>query len=138
MAEVIFIYNGLSITIQCQKDENLKDICQRFEDKVNEELSKIYFIYGGKIIHINQTFNNIYKEYNKDVNIIKILVYSFENNNSNDNEKEKSQDIICPKCENNCLINISEYKINISGCKYYHNTNNISLREFINNQKIDS
>ena len=115
----------------------MKDICQKFANKVKEELSKIYFLYGGKVLDINQTFNNIFKEYDKKNIIITILVYSYENNNSN-NSKENSKDIICPKCENNCLININEYKINITGCKYYHNTNNITLNEFINNQKIDS
>ena len=134
MEKIIFIYNGKSTTIQCQKDEYLKDICQKFASKVNAELSKIYFLYGGKVLDINQTFNNIY---DKNYNIIKILVYSLENNNSN-NSKENPKEIICPKCENNCLINFDEYKINTSGCKFYHNTNNITLNEFINSQKIDS
>ena len=137
MAEIIFIYNTLPIYIPCKKDECLKDICQRFANKVRIELSQFYFLYGGKVLDIKQSFNNILKECDRNSNRIKILVYSIENDNTNNN-KEESKEIICNKCGNICLLNINEYKISISGCKYYHNTNNITLNKFINFQKIDN
>jgi len=137
MVEIEFTYNTLPTVIQCQKDECMKDICQRFANKVRIELSKVYFLYRGQTLDINQSFNKILKEDDKNSNRINILVYSSENNNFNNN-LENSKEIICSKCGNICLINFNEYKINISGCKNNHNINGISLNEFQNFQKIDS
>ena len=38
-----------------------------------------------------------------------------------------SKDIICPECKDNILINIKNFKINLSGCKQNHKKNNIIL-----------
>ena len=136
MVEIEFTYNSLPTVIQCQKDEYMKDICQRFSNKVRIELSKVYFLYRGQTLDINQAFNKILKEDDKNSNRINLLVYSYDNNNLNNNF-ENSKEIICSKCGNICLINFNEYKINISGCKNNHSINGISLNEFQNFQKID-
>ena len=52
-------------------------------------------------------------------------------------EKEmKSKEVICPKCNENILLNLKEYKINLYDCKNKHNINNILFEEFIKTQKI--
>ena len=40
----------------------------------------------------------------------------------------KSKEIICPKCNENILIKIDEYKINLYNCKSNHEINNILLK----------
>ena len=137
MAEIIFTYNTIPTSIQCQKNESMKEICQRFADKVKINLSEVLFLYGGQTLDINQTFNNILKDCDKNSNSINILVYSYENKNENNN-LEISKEIICSNCRNICLINFNKYKINISGCINNHNINGITLDEFKNLQKIDS
>ena len=138
MTEIIFIYNTLPVSIQCDKNELMREIFQRFANKVKIDLSEVYFLYGGgQIQDINQKFNDILKDYDKNLNSFKILVYSYENKNENNN-LEIIKEIICGKCRNICLINFNKYKINISGCINNHYINNITLDEFLNLQKIDS
>ena len=137
MAEIIFTYNTLPTVIPCKKNECMKDICQRFANKVRIELSTVYFLYRGQTLDINQTLNNILNECDKNSNRINILVYSSENKNLN-NILENSKEIICSKCGNICFFKFNGYKINISRCKNNHNVNGISLKEFQNFQKIDS
>ena len=49
----------------------------------------------------------------------------------------QSKDIICPKCNENILIIIKDYKINLYNCKNGHKINDILFNEFENTQKID-
>ena len=78
------------------------------------------------------TLNQIIKDKNEKINI---LVY---NNESKENEKEIIlNEIICPECKENILINIKDYKINLYDCKNEHKIENISLNEYENKQKLD-
>ena len=61
-----------------------------------------------------------------------------------ENQKEKNEkkykmlkDIICPKCKQNILIDIKDFKINLHGCKNNHTINNILLDNFKETQKED-
>ena len=44
--------------------------------------------------------------------------------------------VICPKCKDVCILNIKNYKINLTGCKNGHNTRNIFLNDFKETQMI--
>ena len=48
-----------------------------------------------------------------------------------------SNDIICPECKENILLNIKNCKINLFGCKNNHNYYNILLNNFKASQTID-
>ena len=48
----------------------------------------------------------------------------------------KSKEIIYPKCNENILIKIDNYKINLFNCKNNHNIDNILLNEYENNIDI--
>ena len=82
MAEIIFIFEGTYISIQCNINQKMKEICTQFCSKIKLNINSLTFLYGEKILNLDKTFNEIAKE-----NKIKILVF----NNDNDNE-------ICPKC----------------------------------------
>ena len=136
MAEIIFIYNGNKTNIQCNLDDKMKEICQKFAIKTQNDINIIYFIYNGNIINENLTFSEHINEEDKKKNIMNILVYD----NENKKIREclfKSKEIICPICKENNLININDYKINLYGCKYKHNIRNILLKDYENTQKID-
>jgi len=137
MAEVLFIYEGEKIIIQCNNlEEKMKDIVNKFKNKVKkEESNNLCYIYNGDIINENLKLNQIIKDKNEKK--INILV----NNNKNkvkEKEKEKiSNEIICPECKENILINIKDYKINLYGYKNGHKIENILLNEYEKIQKID-
>ena len=84
MAEIVFIYDGQNITIQCNINQKMKDICINLSNKINTNINSLTFLYGGRILNIEKKYNEITKE-----NKITILVYK----NEEENEEE-----ICPKC----------------------------------------
>jgi len=68
-------------------------------------------------------------------NIMNIVVNENNDPIRKDNIKE-SKEIICPKCNENILIKIDEYKIYLFNCKNNHEKNNILLNEYENNIDI--
>ena len=44
MAKVIFSYKGIETEIQCNINDNIKDIIKRYETKIGIDISKLYFI----------------------------------------------------------------------------------------------
>lgn len=136
MAEITFIYNGNSMAIQCQKDESIGDAFNKSSLKSGLELSNYYFLYSGNTIESNLTFNQLAQEEDKIKNKMKILVYSSDKNNEN-KSTENSKDIICPKCGENCLIDIQDYKIFFYNCKNEHKVSDIPLDKFEKTQEVD-
>ena len=136
MEKLIFNYKGIETIIQCNINDKIKDIYKRYENKLGIDISKLYFIYNGNKINDNLILNEIINEEDKRRNIMNILVS--ENNETIIKENIiKSKEIICPKCKENILIKLNEYKINLCNCKNNHNINNILLNEYENINKID-
>ena len=73
----------------------------------------------------------------KDKNGKKINIFVYNNKNKDNKKKIISNEIICPECKENILININNYKINLYECKNGHKKENILLNEYENMQKID-
>ena len=46
-AKVIFNLEGIDVTIQCSKNEKMKDICQKYVNKINKNINSLIFLYGG-------------------------------------------------------------------------------------------
>ena len=136
MAEVVFDYNANKVTIQCQKNEKMKDIFQRFTNKINIKSNQIFYIYAGNnIVNYELTFKEIVNDEDKKRNKMIIVVYD-ANNTFINNIIIKSFEIICPECFENSKININEYKISLE-CKNGHKVDDIHFNEFENMQKID-
>ena len=137
MAEVIFDYDSLCINIQCNINDKMKDIINKFRAKIEKkEQSILYYLYNGRTINEELTFNEQANDYDKSRKKMNILVTSDEENNSK-NKRIVSNDVICPECNENILINIKDFKINLSECKNKHTINNILLNKFEETQKLD-
>ena len=74
MAEVFFIFGGLSIAIQCDINQKMKEICINLSNKINTDLNSLIFIYGDSVLDIEKKINEITKE-----NKMTILVYKCKN-----------------------------------------------------------
>ena len=48
----------------------------------------------------------------------------------------KSNEVICPRCNENCLIKIKDYKVILYNCKDNHETI-LSMNEYEETQKIN-
>ena len=133
-AKVIFNYNGSEITIQCNINDKMKDIIDKFVFKACKKENNLYYLYNGNNINFDLTFDKQANDFDKNRKIMNIIV---SNNDEDKNNEIISKDIICPECKENALIDINNFKINLSGCKNNHIKNNILLNEFDNYQKID-
>ena len=136
MINVIFTLKGMNTIIQCNKEDKLKDICNKYAHNMGIDINLIYFLYNGIILDfdLNQQIDIIVK----DKNEMNILVYEKYNSTVKTDESIiQSKEIICPKCKENCKIKINDYKINFYDCKNNHEINNILLDEFINTQHIN-
>ena len=133
MSKIIFSYNGLETIIQCNEEEKMKEIIKRYLNKIKVE-ENIYFIYNGIMVNEKLKYGEIIKEEDKKRNIMNILVYEINMKTEKENIN-KINEIICPECKENILININEYKINLYNCKNKHKYNDILISEY--NQNID-
>jgi surface protein len=141
MTEVEFNYNGIATTIQCNRNDKMIDICQKFESKSQLKEKTIFYLYGGKEIKINNTitFDELANTNDKERNKMNILVV--EMNCSFIQNKEdvlvKSKYIICPECKEKAMIIINNNKFTIFGCKNNHIQKDIFFKEFEKTQYID-
>jgi len=133
MIDVLFIYEGQEIVIQCKKEDKIKDIADKLKNKIGEEENNLLYIYNGDKIDKELSLNQIES---KIENQIKILVYNNKTNNKKE-ESKISNEIICPECKENILINIKNYRINLYDCKNDHKKENIPINEYENIEKID-
>jgi len=94
-ASIIFIYNSMNeITIQCRKEEKMKDICLRYSTKLGKNINKLIFLYGGTQLNFELSFEKQANSKDKISNEMKVLVYY--------NEEDE---FICPKCGEKIELN---------------------------------
>ena len=48
MAQVEFIYKGITTIIPCQRSQKMEEICNNFINKTKIKEKEIYYFYGGK------------------------------------------------------------------------------------------
>jgi len=133
-ANTIFNFEGREVIIQCSKNEKMKDICQRYTNKINININSLIFLYGGNQLNFNLNFNEQANIIDKQKNEMKVLVYKNENN-----------EYICPKCGekiklnteeiDDIILSINNIKDTINGTKSnIENIIRISSDNSINNQ----
>ena len=137
MAEIIFTYKGNNINIQCQLKDKIKDIINKFLEKINEKNNtNLYYLYSGFLINKELTFNDHANFIDIDRKKMNILV--IDNNFLEAYIKNLlSREMICPICKENCLIEINDFKITFHKCKNDHISKDIYLHKFEETQTIN-
>ena len=79
-AKVIFNFEGIDVTIQCLTNEKMKDICQRYSNKIAKSINSLIFLYDGNQLNYNINFKEQANVIDRERNIMKVLVYKNENN----------------------------------------------------------
>jgi len=138
MAEVIFDYKSNITIIQCNINDKMKDIIDKFLLKIEKkEKDNLIYLVNGSQLDKDLTFNEIAKEIDKSDLKMNIVVCDIDDDKNQKNEII-SKDIICPECKEieNIFMDIKDFKINFYGCKNNHNINNIILNKYKKTQKI--
>ena len=134
MSEIIFIYKGYEVPIQCSQGEKMKNVMEKLYQKLNVNKDNIYALYDGNILDQELNENQISKNLdNKKI----ILVYDINDTFAKDKTIKNLNEIICPICNENCFIEIKDFKISLYGCKNNHKKTDILLNEYEETQKIN-
>ena len=132
MSEANFIYNGNQTLILCKENDSLKEVFQKFKNKVNIENKEIIYLYNGnKLNDENKTTGEIF--HNKSFNI---LVFDTNNVPTNKNIIDYSKEVICPECKCSALLNIKDYKFNLICNQNNHTFKNILIKNYKKTQQI--
>ena len=136
-AKAIINYKGVDTTVLCKTNDKFKDIFNNFGEKINEDVSKIIFLYNGNKINEELKYEEIINNEDKPKRIMKIIGYEMNITEITQKKIINSNNIICKDCKENTLIKIENYKINMYNCKNGHNIKDIKINEFENTQMID-
>ena len=134
MSTVEFLYNGDSFIIQCQPTEKMEDVIGKFLNKIQKERGSIFFLYSGKTLDEDLSFNESITRIDKTKNLMKVQAWDV----LIDTKAclKKSNIIICPECNESALIDIDEnYKITLQ-CRHEH-FNVFPFKDFEKSQLID-
>ena len=132
--EITFTYNGQNKIIESEQDEKMINIYEKYAKEIKVDLNNLYFLYNGSMITKEKELKTII---NRNQNIINIIVCELDNDEENEIKLIQSKDIICPICNEICLINFNDYRITFSDCKNGQRFTKIMLDEFFDFQKID-
>ena len=137
MINIEFDYNKEKILLQAKSNDIFRDVINKYLQKTLLNPNDTYFIANGKKINQSGTVESHMSDIDKESNEIKILVQLIEDEEGKKNIIDKSKEIICPSCQEPCLISIENYKIKLFGCINNHIINNIKIKDFPDTQKIN-
>jgi predicted DNA-binding ArsR family transcriptional regulator len=132
MSVVEIRYNDIPTFIQYQSNESLKEIFQRFKNKINAENKELFYLCNGEqITDEDLTIPELTSDKKiiilaNDIvgtTIVKSLI--------------KSDYVICPVCKESAILEIKDNIFKIYGCKKEHTTENILINQFNKFQEID-
>ena len=138
---VTFTLDGANTVIQCNENDNMKDIFNKFSIKSMIDSSNLYCIYGGKVLdtEFNKTYSEVANEQDKKDKKMNIVVTRNQTSQINNNNYVISKNIICPTCKEICEFEFNNnYTISLMRCKNDHKKENIPLNEFDECQKINA
>ena len=125
---VIFAFEGHNTKIPCSKEDKMKDICQKFANKINRNLNSLTFIYGGNIINFQLSFKEQANLIDKQRNEMTVLVYKIGCNSSTSSEYSKKSNskteivnVIFSFCGDNIKIQCSKEDKMKDICQKYVN-----------------
>ena len=136
-ARIIFTFNGIKTTIQCNKNEKMRNILKRYATKIQIDINKVYLLYNGNKLDEELNFEELANKEDKLMNMMNIILYEINKSTIIEEKIIKSKEIICPKCKENILIKLKDYKISMYNCKNKDRIEDIKIKEFENTQKID-
>lgn len=137
MNKVVFNYTNNLIEIQCNPEDLMKKIFQKFEQKTRKNYKDLFFYYNGSLINEELKLAQIENSLDKERKIINVLVYDKESDKKSKNI-ERAKEVICPNCRENARIEIKNLKFSLFDCINNHKKSNLSIDEFTKSQNIDT
>ena len=99
ITKIIFTFEGKETTIECSKEDKMKDICQKYSSKIESNLDSLLFLYGGNQLKLESSFESQANSIDKSENKMIISVF-----------KKEESDLECPKCGDKIKFNFEPLK----------------------------
>ena len=74
MAKAEFNYKGNVTSILCSENEKMEEICKRFANKIQIDITNLIFLYSGININLQNTLSQIMNNIDKQRKVVSILV----------------------------------------------------------------
>ena len=78
-ANVIFTLDGVPISIQCNENDVMRDICQKYANKIQKNINSLVFLYEENQLNINLKFKDVIID--KENKEMKVLVHQMKSMN---------------------------------------------------------
>lgn len=116
-ANVIFTYKDIKVIIPCNTSEKMKNILERFTEKLNIDNNKIFLTYNGNKVNEELSFDELANKEDKLSKCINIILHEINNNIIIGENLKKPKEISCPNCLENIFVKIEDIKISACNCE---------------------
>ena len=103
---IIFTFDGVNSIMQYSTDDNMKDICLKYSQIINQNIDFLSFLYEGNMVNFELNFKSQANFRDKNRNEMKILVYKRENYISINNDKNNLRNNLNSNNKKILLLNI--------------------------------
>ena len=132
MKDVIFIYmNNKYLMKDVENNEFINKILRTYSGVINFDTNELNFFYRGKLLTnlMNKKIGNLN---HKTINIFVTKI------NKSKKNKMINTNILCSLCHSQAKFKLEEEdKISLYDCKQKHKISGLTIKEFIENQKIE-
>ena len=114
-ASIVFMLEGVKLTIKCITEDKMKDICKNYSTKINRNLESLLFLYEGNKVNFDLTFKEHANDIDRNNHEMKILVNKNDNNINNINDNIIISNII--KTNSGNVDNLKNGKVLLDNIK---------------------
>ena len=127
-AKVIFTLDGVNITIEYSKEDKIGDICQKFAEKIDNNINSLSFSHKGNQLDFKLSFMELLNNTDSNSNELNIIVSIKEKNKTIKQKfKEEIENIILSNERIKDIINENNIQIEQMVKLSQYNSLNIPL-----------
>ena len=76
----IFSYKEIKIYIQCNLEDKILNICQKFSSKIGQDIESKIFIFMGKVLNLDSTLGEqLNGKFDKSSDIPEVVIQVYDN-----------------------------------------------------------
>ena len=131
--EIEFSYNQAVTIVQAKSSDLFQVVIDRYIQKAMIHKDSVYFLLNGNVIQPQKTVSSYMINNTTKLNVLVDTIYK-----DRDNIIKDSKDIICPECQEPCMLKLDDYHITLYDCRNGHTIKGIKINEFKKTQEINT
>ena len=77
-ASILFTLDGVNLTLQCNTEDKMKDICKSYSTKINKDMNSLLFLYEENKVNFDLSFNEQANDIDRNNHKMKIMVFKYD------------------------------------------------------------